>query len=157
MRGISGLAPATPIAIDDVGTLEPWIEPMAAEAAAEGFGFVDRLVREWQSGENTFCAAGERFVLARVDDRTVGICGLNRDASAPDGATGRLRHLYVRPAWRRRGVGKALVEEVLGSAPSSFSRVRLRTDDAAAGAFYRALGFAGSTEPNATHVYVFRC
>jgi len=77
-------------------------------------------------------------------------------SSAPNGATGRLRHLYVRPAWRRQGVGKALVEEVLGSARSSFSRVRLRTDDAAAGAFYAALGFAASTEPNATHVYVFR-
>jgi len=148
---------ASSIAIDDVRTLEGWIEPMAAEAAAEGFGFVDRLVREWQSGENTFSAAGERFLLARVDDRAVGICGLNRDASARDGATGRLRHLYVRPAWRRHGVGKALVEEVLGSARSSFSRVRLRTDTAAAGAFYAALGFAGSTEPNATHVYVFRC
>jgi GNAT superfamily N-acetyltransferase len=148
---------ATPIAIDDVRALEPWIEPMAAEAAAEGFGFVDRLAREWQSGENTFCAAGERFLLARVDGQAAGICGLNRDASAPDGATGRLRHLYVRPAWRRQGVGKALVEEVLGSARSSFSRVRLRTDTAAAGAFYGALGFAGSTEPNATHVYVFRC
>ena len=148
---------ALPIAIDDVRTLEPWIEPMAAEAAAEGFGFVDRLVREWQTGENTFCAAGERLLLARVDGQAAGICGLNRDASAPNGATGRLRHLYVRPAWRRQGVGKALVEEVLGSARSSFSRVRLRTDTAAAAAFYGTLGFAGSTEPNATHVYVFRC
>ena len=147
---------ALPIAIEDVPTLGPWIEPMAAEAAAEGFGFVDRLVREWQTGENTFCAAGERFLLARVYGRAAGVCGLNRDASAPDGGTGRLRHLYVRPACRRQGVGKALVEEVLGSARSSFSRVRLRTDDAAAGAFYGALGFAGSTEPNATHVYVFR-
>ena len=148
---------ASSIAIDDVRRLEPWIEPMAAEAAAEGFGFVDRLVREWQTGANTFCAAGERFVVARVDGRAAGICGLNRDVSAPDGATGRLRHLYVRPAWRRQGVGTALVEEVLGSARSAFSRVRLRTDTAAAGAFYAALGFAGSTEPNATHVYVFRC
>ena len=148
---------ALSIAIDEVRTLEPWIEPMAAEAAAEGFGFLDRLMREWQSGENTFCAASERFVLAHLDGQAAGICGLNRDVSAPDGATGRLRHLYVRPAWRRQGVGKALVEEVLGSARASFSRVRLRTDDAAAGAFYGALGFAGSTEPNATHVYVFRC
>jgi GNAT superfamily N-acetyltransferase len=50
-----------------------------------------------------------------------------------------VRHLYVLADWRRRGVGRQLVEAVVAEARLHFDRLTLWTNDAAP--FYRALGF----------------
>jgi GNAT superfamily N-acetyltransferase len=145
----------TLITIETVHDLGNWAEDMAAEAASEGFRFVDRLTREWRTGENTFSGPGERLVLARVAGMAAGVCGCNSDASAPGDRTGRLRHLYVRPQLRRLGVGRALVGDLLVAARPSSLRVRLRTDTPEADQFYRALGFVPCAQSNATHIYEF--
>ena len=125
---------------------------LAAEARADGRHFVDTLDREWQSGTNRFDAAGEVLFGAFDGDRLVGVGGLNRDPYVAAPGIGRLRHLYVLVAWRRRGVGRALVGAVLEAARGTFDCVRLRTRAAPAARLYEALGFAPVDDATATHV-----
>ncbi len=120
-------------------------------AAAEHHTFVKRTSDEWQSGANRFDRDGEAFFLATVDGEPVGMCGLNVDPFTPDPAVGRIRHLYVAPGHRRQGVGSRLVASCLELAIGRFHRVRLRTFDPDAGAFYERMGFSRTTEADATH------
>ena len=87
-------------------------------------------------------------------DRLLGIGGLNRDPYINDPRAGRLRHLYVMKDERRAGIGRALVERILGHAGSNFDSVRLWTDRAAA--FYDSLGFDRVDGPKVTHMYSIR-
>ena len=107
---------------------------------------------EWQSGANRFGLSDERLAGALDGDDLVGVCGLNRDpyAGAPD--VGRLRHLFVAPASRRRGVAFALVEDLLASACRTFRVVRLRTGTPEATAFYAERGFVPVVNGTASHV-----
>lgn len=118
-------------------------------AHAEGFPFVERFVDEWERGENRFDRAGEAALFAWCNGFLVGFGGLNRDPYLEDVAVGRVRHVYVAPAARGRGVGSALVAGIVRRARPTFARLRLRTRDA--GAFYEKLGFRPVDEPDATH------
>lgn len=118
------------------------LEPLIAAAAREGWRHLGRLRDEWISGANRFDRPGEGLYLGAIEDRAVAVCGLNVDPYAGDPRVGRLRRLYVAGAHRGHGVGRALVHHAIGEAGRTFAEVRLRTHDAGADAFYRALGFA---------------
>ncbi len=121
-------------------------------ALQEMFGALRRMREEWDSGLNRFDRAGEAVFAAGAGSRLVGICGLNRDPYARSPGIGRVRHLYVDPAFRRRGIGRQLVSTVIDCAGLSFDRVRLRTSRADADLFYVALGFRRvEGEPDVTH------
>ncbi len=124
---------------------------LPAAAAAEGHSFVDRTLNEWHGGTNRFDRPGEGFFLATNSDDVVGMCGLNVDPFLDDDFVGRIRHLYVLSSARRGGVGTTLVTACLELAAAKFDRVRLRTFDTQAAAFYIALGFREVSEPDATH------
>jgi GNAT superfamily N-acetyltransferase len=118
----------------------------------EGFGALRRMREGWDDGTNRFDGPGEVLYEARVGSRLVGICGLNRDPYAQSPDVGRVRHLYVDPAFRRRGIGRRLVSTIVEHAGGHFSRLRLRTLRADADQFYLALGFRRVPgEPDATH------
>ena len=129
----------------------PPLESLRTAAESEGLGFVSRTTLEWVEGANRFDRPGEAFFLAQEDSTVVGMCGLNVDPYLDEPDVGRLRHLYVLESRRRGGVGSRLVDECLGIGRASFQRVRLRTMDPGASAFYEALGFARTGEPDATH------
>jgi GNAT superfamily N-acetyltransferase len=125
------------------------------ESSREGFRFIERLCEDWTSGANRFDAPGEALFLAVADGQVVGVCGLNRDPYARDPRTGRVRRLYVLPAHRGSGAGRALLEAVIAHARDHFDLLRVRTE--AAGDFFTAHGFrrdASGTE--ATHVLGLR-
>ncbi|MFC0409667.1 GNAT family N-acetyltransferase [Roseomonas elaeocarpi] len=122
---------------------------LRAEAAAEGFRFVERLVAAGAAG---FGGPGELLLGAFLGDELVAIGGLNRDPYVGDPGTARLRHLYVRPGFRRRGIASAIVQQLLGEAGENVRLVRLRTDTAAGAAFYRRHGFTPVRDAQATHV-----
>ncbi len=127
------------------------LEELRAESSREGFRFVERLCDEWVSGANRFNAPGEALFVAVADGQVVGVCGLNCDPYACDPHVGRVRRFYVARAYRRRGIGRALLESVITSARDHFSLLRARTD--ASSDFYIARGFRRITsEPEATHV-----
>jgi len=128
--------------------------PLVAESEHAGSRFVRRLVDEWVAGVNRFERPGETFFGAWVKGRLVGVCGLNVDPYGDDERLGRVRHLYVLSAFRRLGVGRLLVTEVVARARGSFETLRLRTTNPAAARLYEALGFrpAGGSVGDATHV-----
>lgn len=114
---------------------------------------MERLCEEWASGANRFDAPGEVLFLAVTDGEVIGVCGLNRDPYAHDARTGRVRRLYVLPAYRRSGIGQALLEAVIAHAHDYFDLLRVRTE--AADDFYHARGFRRDvSDSEATHVLV---
>ena len=133
--------------VDSLGAL-------IAESEQAGLRFVRRLVEEWGTGANRFDRSGEALFASWVDGQLVGVCGLNIDPYAADDRIGRLRHLYVRSAFRRRGVGGHLVTKAIETARGRFEVLRLRTTNSPAAQFYEPLGFRpaeGATQ-DATHV-----
>jgi ribosomal protein S18 acetylase RimI-like enzyme len=137
--------------IERIGGDHLGLSALADEAQSEGFGFVHRLISDFNSGSNRFDRTGERLLGAFWSDELVGICGLNRDPYTDRHDVGRLRHLYVRKGDRHRGIGAALVEQLLKGASPPFSLIRLRTNTAEAAAFYERLGFKAVGERTATH------
>lgn len=131
------------------------IEQLCAEAREEGYNFVDRLVDDWLSAENRFDGRGE-ILMGHLDrDRLVAVGGLNCDPFAGRADTGRIRRVYVRAAWRNRGIGRALVAALIEEARKNFRCVRLRAENADAGRLYERMGFARVAGPDATHVLFF--
>ena len=117
------------------------VAPLIVESEQAGLRFVRRLVEEWAIGQNRFDRPGEALFGALMDGRLVGVCGLNVDPYAGGPRVGRVRHLYVLRAYRRRGVGRRLVGAVLEVARGPFATLRLSTEDPAAARLYESLGF----------------
>jgi GNAT superfamily N-acetyltransferase len=128
------------------------IERLREEALEEGFRFVERLCEEWRNGENRFAAPGEALYGCVGAAGVVAVGGLNRDPFEGRAEVGRLRRVYVRPAWRKQGIGEALVRALIEQAWPRFGSLHLRTDQAAAARLYERLGFVRSSIPDATHV-----
>jgi GNAT superfamily N-acetyltransferase len=129
------------------------LDGLLAESEQAGIRFVRRLVEEWGSGANRFDRPGEALFGARVGGQWVGVCGLNVDPYAAEERVGRVRHLYVLVAFRRLGVGRRLVAEVVGAARGRFDALRVRTMKPTAAQFYERLGFVPSgAAGNDTHV-----
>ncbi len=126
---------------------------LAREARAEGYGFLDRLGREWADGSNRFDQPGECLLGLFEGGELVAVGGLNRDPYAVDPGTGRIRHLYVAPKWRRAGLATRLTRELLLRGGLGFARLRLRTDNPAAAQLYEGLGFTSVDETDATHAW----
>jgi GNAT superfamily N-acetyltransferase len=134
----------------------PELDHLRRAARSEGLGIVERTYVEWVDGTNRFDGHGEVFVVAKSSGQIVGMCGLNVDPFVADPSVGRLRHLYVAPEHRRRGIGRRLVGACLELARDRFTRVRLRTFDPDAARFYASLGFTPLAEDSATHGWTVR-
>ena len=84
---------------------------MRVEACTEGYRFVEQLATDWEAGVTRFDRDGEALVGARVDDVLAGIGGLTLDPVV-SGAL-RMRRFYVRPSFRKHGIGRKLVGTLL--------------------------------------------
>ena len=136
--------------LHDLSTIN--LAPIIKASRQENYEFIDRLVAEWQSGDNRFDKHGEVLFIALSQQDTVGICGLNIDPYVDDDSCGRVRHLYVLPDYRRYGIGQQLVERVIQQAQDHFTRLNLRTGNPAADKLYRQLSFDIAIEnPTCTH------
>jgi GNAT superfamily N-acetyltransferase len=128
------------------------LAPLLAASTAEGFRFVERLTCEWQEGKARFDGPGELLLAAYHGSSIVAIGGLTADPYTNEPGLGRLRHLYVRPDARRRGIGKRLVQALERAALETYRALVLRIDTETAARFYEAIVYtplpAGGT---ATH------
>ena len=132
------------------------LQLLCEEATTQGFEFVGRLIDEFANGRNSFDKPGEALFVVRNDDTLAGIGGLNIDHYAGDPTVGRVRHVYVLDALRRRGAGRALLMAIMSAAFESFAELRLRTNTAEGARFYESLGFSPATDiDSATHIFRF--
>jgi GNAT superfamily N-acetyltransferase len=140
--------------VDQISELPDDLEQFISASVRENFRFLERLRRDWESGDNRFANLGEALFVAQVGGRLVGVCGLNRDPYSPDAGVGRLRRLYVLPQFRRQGVARCLVSRAMSVAREHYASVRLRTDNVDASRFYEALGFEQTfSTAEATHEF----
>jgi len=147
------------------GAVAAGLAPLLAASQAEGFRFVARLAGELEaghcekSGEKHWEKSGAALFGACDEARLIsggliGVVGLTHNPNVAGGdlaEVGRVRHLYVLPAYRLAGVGRALMAALIGEARLHYRVLRLRTDTRAAAAFYRTCGFSEYLEPHATH------
>jgi GNAT superfamily N-acetyltransferase len=90
-----------------------------------------------------------RIYVAREDKKVIAMTALHFTTSTAEGGkVAGLEDCIVRPEYRRKGVGKALLEHVIEQARAEGAlRVMLLTDgdNAGAQALYRKMGFAPSS------------
>lgn len=141
------------VTIRKIEELEP--EEMAelvAESQQDGFDFVKRLLDEYTSGSNRFDKPGEVLFGAYDQNILVGIGGLNQDAGTASRDIGRVRRVYVTRQYRRFGIGRMLLENIIREARPHYQELVLRTNNPLADEFYRSLGFrAEARYTNTTH------
>ena len=140
---------------DDPLELEPvrnalpvGFDALRAEALAEGFRQVERLASDWEAGRTRFDRPGEALLATRLNGALVGIGGLTIEPVVP-GAL-RMRRFYVRPAFRRHGVGRQLVTALLAGANGDRS-ITVNAAPASI-AFWESLGFSPDPRDGRTHI-----
>jgi GNAT superfamily N-acetyltransferase len=133
----------------------PGLELLLSEAHEEGYDFIETLVEQWASAENRFDAPGEGLLGHLHDGLLVAVGGLNVDPFAGRPDMGRIRRVYVRPAWRNKGIGRALVSALVDRARTHFRCVRLRAENTSAARLYESMGFSPTLSPDATHILFF--
>jgi GNAT superfamily N-acetyltransferase len=131
------------------------MDMLQAEARTEGYDFIETTVTEWASGVNRFNGPGETFCGYFEDGQLVGVGGLTLDPFAGRLDVGRIRRIYVRASWRKRGIGRAIVSALLEQARKGFASVRLRAENADAARLYESMGFLPIIDANASHVLEF--
>ena len=121
---------------------------LRAEARSEGFRQMERLATDWDPHTTRFDRDGEALLAALVDGVLAGIGGLTVDPVVPTAF--RMRRFYVRPVFRRVGVGRQLVLALLAPARPS----EMITVNAAPGSvrFWEAIGFAPDQRDGHTHI-----
>jgi GNAT superfamily N-acetyltransferase len=101
-------------------------DTIRAEARAEGYRFLDRLAKDWASGAMRFDRPGEALLTAYSAGVLAAIGGITIDPIVVDAL--RMRRFYVRPAFRRTGIGREIALALLEGA---LQRVRVVTLNAA--------------------------
>jgi GNAT superfamily N-acetyltransferase len=126
---------------------------LLVESEASGYRFLRRVVDEWQSGANRFARPGEALLIAEMNNRWVGVCGLSIDPYLDDPRIGRVRNVYVLAGCRRARIGRRLVEEAIALAQGRFDRLRLRAEEDGPARLYESIGFRPRRGlPDCTHV-----
>jgi GNAT superfamily N-acetyltransferase len=127
--------------------LPPGFDQLRAEASAEGFSHIETLHNEWETGANRFTQSGEQLLAAYDAEVLAGVGGMTIDYALPNGL--RMRRFYIRPAFRRRGVGRLLAGTLLASARRP---VTLRAPYPEATAFWESMGFVRDECEGFTHI-----
>jgi GNAT superfamily N-acetyltransferase len=143
------------VSIQKIQMPVPGIEQLQSEARQEGYKYIDTLIQEWDSAKTRFDGPGETLYGCLDLDLLVGVGALSCDPFAGGPDMGRIRKVYLRPAWRNQGVGRTLVSTLVEQARSHFSCVRLRAENEGAARLYERLGFAPTSSPDASHILHF--
>jgi len=133
----------------------PAIHQMLDESMRAGYQFIQRTIDDWENGTNRFSGPGEKLWGLFLGSDLAGICGLNRDPYTPEPNVGRVRHLYVMEAHRRKGYASLLMNVIMHEARQHFTVLRLLTDNPAAAKFYEKLGFQNVNGDKVSHIMIF--
>ena len=116
----------------NIGGLDSLIE----ESKRAGYTFLQRTIDDWYSGLNRFDRPGEKLWGLFIGQDLIGVGGLNKDPYILTPKVGRVRHLYIREARRRKGYATLIMNKIMEEARHNFTLLRLFTDNAGASAFY---------------------
>jgi GNAT superfamily N-acetyltransferase len=132
-----------------VNELPADFKAMRREARAEGHEFLDRLASDWASGAMRFDRPGEVLLAAYSNGVLAAIGGITIDPIVPEAL--RMRRFYVRPAFRRGGIGREIAQALLERARS----VPVVTLNAAVKSvpFWESLGFVPQAGDGHTHIW----
>ena len=119
-------------------------------AEGEAYEMMARLAREWADGTNRFDGPGEALVAAMDGAVLAGMGGMNIDPFVY-GAL-RMRRFYVRPAYRRKGVARAIANALLDRPEIEGRTITLSAPQAEAARFWEALGFVRDNADGHTHI-----
>jgi GNAT superfamily N-acetyltransferase len=133
-----------------VENLPAGFDILRAEALAEGHRFIERLAVDWLSGKTRFDREGEALLAATVGGVLTGVGGLTIEPVVPDAL--RMRRFYVRPPWRRGGVGRILALELLGRARRSGHMITVNAATESM-SFWESLGFRPDARFGHTHLF----
>jgi ribosomal protein S18 acetylase RimI-like enzyme len=125
--------------------LREYVEAIATDLEYQGFA------AELASLPAPYVAPGGVLFVAYAGSDVAGCIGLR----SLDRHSGEMKRLYVRPAYRRRGLGKYLVESVIRAArQAGYRELRLDTlpGMGSAQALYRRLGFVEIPPYNNPHL-----
>ncbi|HWF95185.1 MAG TPA: GNAT family N-acetyltransferase [Xanthobacteraceae bacterium] len=135
--------------VEVIDDLPSGVEVMQAEARAEGYRHLERLAADWAARAMRFDSAGEALLAAYVNSSLVGIGGLTHEPAVA-GAF-RMRRFYVRPLFRRQGVGSELALILIEQAFRTGRFVTVNAGNVDAPTFWEKLGFAPSPRDGYTH------
>jgi GNAT superfamily N-acetyltransferase len=100
----------------------------------------EEMVEEHRASLDKFMPPKGRLLLAYVEDTPVGVACLKE----LEGTTGEVKRMYVRPEYRGRGIGKALMQKLIAEA-AEIGYTCLRLDSARfmaeAHRLYSSMGF----------------
>ena len=136
-----------------IENLPAGFDALRAEARAEGHAFVERLAADWEAHRMRFDRHGEALLAARVTGVLAGIGGLTIEPVLA-GAL-RMRRFYVRPLFRRTGIGRKLATALLERAWSTSLLVTVNAAPASF-SFWEGLGFAPDKRDGHTHLQISR-
>jgi GNAT superfamily N-acetyltransferase len=128
------------------------IYSLVNEAKHSGRDFIQRMIDDWNSGANKFARPGEKLWGLVSAAELIGIGGLNRDPYTEDINAGRVRHLYILQAYRRKGYATMLMNVIISNARPHFTALRLFTDNPLAAEFYEKLGFQNMNGRKVSHI-----
>ncbi len=120
------------------------------ESSAEGFDTFSVLRDEWANGSNRFERTGEVLMLATVGGKAAGVGGITQDFV--EAGCLRMRRFYVRPAYRRLGIGRKISLCVLEHARPFNRQIFLHADGPDAEVFWPTIGFVPIDRAHTTHV-----
>lgn len=121
-----------------VGALTPADAARCAQLEAQLFPGDD----PWPSAafRRELAAEHNRYVAARDDGLLVGYAGISRLGRTPPFEY-EVHTIGVDPAYQGRGIGRRLLGELLDFAAGGVVHLEVRTDNTAAIALYRSVGF----------------
>jgi GNAT superfamily N-acetyltransferase len=131
------------------------VQGLLDESRREGYGLVQKTIDDWNNNANKFSDKGEKFWGLVSGTELVGIGGLNRDPYTTEPNIGRVRHLYIRESYRRKGLATLLMNTIIDQAQQHFSILRLFTENPVAAEFYETLGFQKIQGYKVTHALIF--
>jgi GNAT superfamily N-acetyltransferase len=132
-----------------IDKLPEGFDALRAEALADGHVFVERLADDWNSCAMRFDREGETLLAAYANAELAAIAGLTLEPLVA-GAL-RMRRFYVRPSYRRRGIGHKLATQLLVQARSTGKPVTVNAAPASF-SFWESLGFVRDRHGGHTHI-----
>jgi len=123
---------------------------LRSEASREGHTHMERLAADWATGANRFNVAGEALLAAFLAKELAGVGGITIDPANP--AALRMRRFYVRPAFRRLGIGRCLADALLAKAAHVTNLVVLNAVAEQAVRFWEASGWIPDRHDGHTHL-----